>query len=341
MAAAAFFFPISLNGMESETATAAAVGQEERMLIPGGQAVGITLESDGVLVLGTGNVTGSDRHIYSPAAQLLREGDIILEANGVYVSDKEALEMAIRNCQGSLELTVVRNDSKVDVDLTPVKCLEDGSNKIGVWVRDSTQGIGTLTYIDPEDSSFGALGHGVYDADTGKLMALKSGNIVESTITGIKKSEKGTPGELTGVLNKSCVMGDIAANNECGIYGTLSGEAADGLNGLYSQAIPAASASEVKTGDAVILCSDGTGEICEYKIQIESVDLDHTEDDKGMVIRITDERLKDSSGGIVQGMSGSPIIQNGKIVGAVTHVFIREPDKGYGIFIENMLKNDL
>ncbi len=341
------FFPVSLNGQESEAAPAAAVTGEERMLIPGGQAVGITLESDGVLVLGTGNVTGSDKHIYSPAQQLLKEGDIILEADGVYVNDKEALEAAIRNSDDTLELTVVRDDDKVDVTLNPVRCLEDGSNKIGVWVRDSTQGIGTLTYIDPEDSSFGALGHGVYDTDTGKLMALKSGNLVESNITGVKRSEKGSPGELTGVLDKSTVLGDIAENNECGIYGTINEETAECLDdeydiyGEYGEALPVASAEEVKTGDAVILCTDSEGNRGQYEIQIESVDLDHTDDDKGLVIRITDDRLKDTAGGIVQGMSGSPIIQDGKIVGAVTHVFIKEPDKGYGIFIENMLKNDL
>ena len=332
------FFPVSLNGQESEAAPAAAVENTEKMLIPGGQAVGITLESDGVLVLGTGNVTGKDRHIYTPAAQLLNEGDIILEADGVYVNDKEALETAIRNSDETLELTVVRDDSKVDVSITPVECLEDGSNKIGVWVRDSTQGIGTLTYIDPEDSSFGALGHGVYDTDTGKLMALKSGLVVESRITGIKKSEKGAPGELTGVLDKGSVMGDIAENNECGIYGNLNAETADSL---YKEALPAASADEVKTGEAVILCTDEEGNINEYEIEIESVNLNHSEEDKGMVIRITDDELKDAAGGIVQGMSGSPIIQNGKIIGAVTHVFIKEPDRGYGIFIENMLKNDI
>lgn len=334
-AATLSFFPVSLNGQESQAAPAAAVGNEVKMLIPGGQAVGITLESDGVLVLGTGNVTGSDRHIYSPAQQILKEGDIILEADGTYVNDKEALEAAIRNSDETLDLTVIRDDSKVDVRLNPVKCLEDGSNKIGVWVRDSTQGIGTLTYIDPDDSSFGALGHGVYDADTGKLMSLKSGTVVESKITGVKKSEKGLPGELKGVLDKSSVLGNIAENNECGIYGTLNDIT------QYNDALPIASAEEIKIGDAVILCSDNEGNINEYEIKIESVNLDHSEEDKGLVIRITDESLKNMSGGIVQGMSGSPIIQDGKIVGAVTHVFIREPDKGYGIFIENMLKNDL
>ena len=336
-AAAVSFFPVSLNGGESE-AVAAAVNTDERLLIPSGQAVGITLESEGVLVLGTGNVTGSDRRIYTPAKQLLKEGDLILEANGAHMDDKEALETAIRECGDVLELTVVRDNREISVELSPVKSLEDGSNKIGVWVRDSTQGIGTLTYIDPEDNSFGALGHGIYDADTGSLMALKSGEVVESRITGIVKSEKGSPGELKGVLNKESVLGEIAENNECGIYGSLESSAAESL---YTEAIPIAEAEDVRTGDAVILCSDGDGNIGEYAIEIESVDPNHSSDDKGMVIRITDDRLKDSSGGIVQGMSGSPIIQDGRLVGAVTHVFIREPDKGYGIFIENMLKNDI
>ncbi len=336
--AAALIFPSALNAGESEAVQTSIVKNEEKLLIPGGSAIGVTLESDGILVLGTGNVTGKDRHIYSPAENVLKEGDIILKADGITLDDKEALASAVKNCGDSLKLTVIRRDSVMDISLSPVKCLEDGSNKIGVWVRDSTQGIGTLTYIDPSDSSFGALGHGVYDADTGDLMTVKSGNVVESDITGIKKSEKGSPGELTGVLNKSNVLGEISKNTECGIYGTLN---SDTVSGLYNEPIPAAASNEIKTGAATILSSSKNGEVDEYAINIEAVNLSHSEADKGLVIRITDDRLKNSAGGIVQGMSGSPIIQNGKLIGAVTHVFVREPDKGYGIFIENMLENDV
>lgn len=330
--AVSVLFPTYAGG--DETATVSVTKTEEKTLIPGGQAIGITLESDGILVLGTGSVTGRDRHVYYPAESILREGDVILEADGEILEDKEALAAAVKDSGESLELKVMRNDSVIDVSLNPVQCIEDGSNKIGVWVRDSTQGIGTLTYIDPSDGSFGALGHGVYDADTGELMTVKSGNVVKSEITGVKKSSKGVPGEMTGVLDKSEVLGSISVNTEEGIYGKLSDDA---VSSLYSEPLEIASAEDIKTGDAVILCSLENGEKEEYAIKIESVDLKHADADKGLVIRITDERLNDKTGGIVQGMSGSPIIQDGKLVGAVTHVFVREPDKGYGIFIENMI----
>lgn len=324
---------------ESEVTSASAVfsESEEKMLIPGGSVIGVTLESNGILVLGTGNVTGQDRHIYSPADQILKEGDIILKADGVELNDKEALLNAVKNSSDDVSLTVSRDDEVINVDVTPVECIEDGSKKIGVWVRDSTQGIGTLTYIDPEDLSFGALGHGVYDADTGDLMALKSGSVVGSTLTGIRKSEKGVPGELTGMLNKSVIYGSVNGNTECGIYGKVS---SDAVSMLYTDPIPVAAMDEIQTGEAVILCSLDGKEVKEYKIMIEGINEDASDADKGLVIRITDQELKNAAGGIVQGMSGSPIIQDGKLIGAVTHVFVREPTKGYGIFAASMLAED-
>lgn len=326
------------NTKDDEVASAAAVADSgEKMLIPGGSVIGVTMESNGILVLGTGNVTGQDRHIYSPADKILKEGDIIIKADGIELNDKEALLNAVENSNNDVTLTVFRNDEYIDVNVTPVKCIEDGTRKIGVWVRDSTQGIGTLTYIDPDDLSFGALGHGVYDADTGDLMALKSGNVVGSTLTGIRKSEKGVPGELSGVLNKAVILGNVKANTECGIYGKVTSEA---VNTLYSEPIPVASIDEIQTGEATILCSLDGKNVNEYKIMIEDINTSASDADKGLVIRITDEQLKNAAGGIVQGMSGSPIIQNGKLIGAVTHVFVREPTKGYGIFAASMLNED-
>lgn len=328
-----------LSTNENEVASASAVisETEEKMLIPGGSVIGVTLESNGILVLGTGNVTGQDKHIYAPAEKILKEGDIILKADGIELNDKEALLDAVEKSNEDVTLTVFRDSKLIDVNVTPVKCIEDGSKKIGVWVRDSTQGIGTLTYIDPEDFSFGALGHGVYDADTGGLMALKSGNVVGSTLTGIRKSEKGVPGELSGVLNKSMIFGNVKGNTKCGIYGKVS---SDTVEMLYSDPIPVASIEEIQTGEASILCSLDGKEVKKYKISIESVNADASDADKGLVIRITDDELKNAAGGIVQGMSGSPIIQNGKLIGAVTHVFVREPTKGYGIFAASMIEED-
>lgn len=333
--AAACLFPSSAGGGEKSTVEAAVVKNEEKMLIPGGTAVGVTLESNGILVLGTGNVTGRDRHVYSPAENILREGDIILSAGGIELEDKEALSLAVRDCNDRLDLKVKRKNEVLDVSLTPVKCMEDGSNKIGVWVRDSTQGIGTLTYIDPKNNSFGALGHGVYDADTGELMTVKSGNVVKSNITGVRKSEKGKPGELTGVLDKNEIKGEITENNKCGIYGVLNEQS---VEEYYNKPIPIADKSEIRQGDVTILNSSVDGRISEYKAEITSINLNHKDADKGIVLKITDEKLKETAGGIVQGMSGSPIIQDGKLIGAVTHVLVNDPTRGYGIFIENMLE---
>ncbi len=322
------------NTTEEAVKQAAAI-TEEKMLIPGGQAIGITLENNGILVLGTGSVTGRDRHIYHPAENILREGDVILKANGTLLEDKEALALAVEESDEVLTLSIKRENRLMDVSLSPIKSLDDGNNKIGVWVRDSTQGIGTLTYIDPADSSFGALGHGVYDTDTGELMTVKSGNVVKSNITGVKKSEKGIPGELTGMLDKTKVLGTIEKNTEQGIYGELS---IDDASGFENEAIPVADINEIKVGDAEILCSLDGNESSRYNIKIESVNTKHHDADKGLVIRITDAKLKNITGGIVQGMSGSPIIQNGKLVGAVTHVLVNDPTKGYGISITDMLE---
>ena len=320
---------------EQTVLPAASVEEKQKMLIPSGYPVGITLESRGLLVIGTGNVNGCDRRIYAPAQNLVKEGDIILEADGIVLSDKESLVSVVENSEEAVTLTLERKNNIMEVSVTPVKCLEDGNNKIGVWVRDSTQGIGTLTYVNPENSGYGALGHGVYDADTGDLMSVKSGMVVQSNITGIRKSEKGIPGELMGTLKKSDVYGSVDANTEYGIYGKLN---AEGMTEFFGQAVPVAHTEEIQKGDAVILCSDENGKINEYKISIEEINTKSIFADKGMTIKITDERLKNSAGGIVQGMSGSPILQKGKLIGAVTHVFIKEPEKGYGIFIENMLE---
>lgn len=310
------------------------INTNDKKLILGGEAIGITLESDGILVLGTGGVTGKDMNIYYPAQNILREGDIIVEVDGEKLNNKEGLESAVKECSGDLNLKIRRKETLLDVAITPIKSVDDGSNKIGVWVRDSTQGIGTLTFVDPQNRKFGALGHGVYDVDTGGLMSIKSGNIVESKITGVKRSEKGIPGEMTGVLNKSVVYGNISKNTEDGIYGIMN---RDAINNFGNNVVSIANFNDVKKGKATILCTLDNGEKTEYEIEIEAINKNHVDADKGLVIRITDKRLKNRTGGIIQGMSGSPILQDGKLIGAVTHVLVNDPTKGYGIFIENML----
>jgi stage IV sporulation protein B len=213
---------------------------------------------------------------------------------------------------------------------------DDKKYHIGLWVRDSTAGIGTLTFYDPKTSAFGALGHGITDIDTGLLMPVDSGEIIESSILGIKVGKSGVPGELKGVFIEDMRLGTIENNSEFGIYGKLSDNAANKITGkLY----PIGLRSEIKEGPAVILSNIDGKSIAEFEIEIQKVSRQNINGSKGMIIKVTDQKLLEATGGIVQGMSGSPIIQNGKIIGAVTHVLVNDPTKGYGIFIEGMLKN--
>lgn len=304
-------------------------------VIPGGMTVGVAVSTEGVLVLGTGFVNGADQGVYEPAKGVLKTGDLILKAGGRELNQKEDLMQAVEeNGDKQLQLVLKRDGKQMEASVTPVKSLEDGSYKLGIWIRDSTQGIGTLTYVVPETNEFGALGHGIYDVDTQKLMSIKSGLISESEITGINKGAKGTPGELLGNLDKDEKLGTIKINSEVGLYGTVDKAK---LNRFPNEKMEIGLQQDVKEGEAVIRSNILNNEIKDYTINIESINKFSASPDKGMVIKITDERLLNETSGIIQGMSGSPIIQNEKLIGAVTHVFVQDPSKGYGIFIENML----
>ncbi|MBS6456623.1 MAG: SpoIVB peptidase [Firmicutes bacterium] len=276
---------------------------QEKTVIPLGQAVGIKLFADGVLVVDVSELEDGR----SPALQCgIREGDLLLTFNGEKIVSTEHLQELLR---------------------------ENGDKAAQrAWIRDSMAGIGTMTYYDPESGSFGALGHGITDVDTAQLMSLGSGSIMETTVKAVKKGEKGEPGELKGDFSVQRDVGTVTVNSDGGIFGTVS----DADFPARSQAVPVAGAEEVKPGSAVILSTVSGEEIREYQVEIVKVfrDADST---RNLLLRITDPELLQATGGIVQGMSGSPILQNGKLVGAVTHVMINDPSQGYGIFAENML----
>jgi stage IV sporulation protein B len=217
--------------------------------------------------------------------------------------------------------------------VTPKVSQSDGSFKIGAWVKDAASGIGTLTFYDPDSKSFAALGHGICDTETGELLTIGNGQILASSIVSIDKGEKGIPGELNGIFkDDSPILGEIKSNNNCGIFGTSESDLLSTAN-----RIPVAARDEVKPGSAYILANIEGNKIEKFNIEIIRIMPKAISSQKGMIIRITDEKLISKTGGIVQGMSGSPILQNGRIVGAVTHVFVNDPTRGYGIFIENML----
>ena len=309
---------------------------EKVELVPCGMPIGIYVETDGILVLGSGRITGEDGLNYEPVRNRLKSGDYILAINGQSVNRKSELIDKIQDCRGKdIILLVKRNREKITVEISPVKTAS-GSYKIGAWIRDNTQGIGTLTFISP-DGQFGALGHGITDVDTGLLLDVKAGSIYSAEIMSIIKGKEGEPGELIGMIRQSekYKIGSINQNTYQGIFGRVSYEYDEGIN---NQPLKIGLKQEVKTGKAYIRCTINE-EVSDYEIEIESVDISNSNHNKGIVIRITDPRLLDLTGGIVQGMSGSPIIQNNKIIGAVTHVFIQDSTKGYGTFIENMVNN--
>lgn len=304
-------------------------------LVPCGMTVGVRIDTDGIMVLGTDSVEGSDGKVYKPAVDILEPGDLIKQVNGINVYDNSELISIIEKAEDdTVNMNILRDGHILKLGITPVKS-KDGKNKIGIWVRDSTQGIGTITYYNDQTMQYGALGHGISDVDTRKIISVKDGSIMESNIVSVKKGKKGSPGELLGDINKKNVLGTIERNNDYGIYGKLYKV----TNQMRNESIPIALQNEVKEGPAVILSNVEGEEVKEYDVYIENVNRYKGDTSKSMVIKITDKELLKKTNGIVQGMSGSPIIQNGKLIGAVTHVFVQEPMKGYGIFIENMLKS--
>ena len=308
---------------------------ETTKLIPGGENIGVYVETDGIMVLGTTSVKNEKGQAFEPAKNIVTSGDYIVAANGKKMHYKsEFLAFVKENKTKPIILTLRRNDVDIKVRITPVE-VANGEYKCGIWIRDDTQGIGTITYCD-EDGNFGALGHGISDVDTGELLKSKKGSIYQSLIAYVVPSSEGDPGELVGSIDyaETYKIGDITENTEWGIFGKGNQKLTDYVKG---EALPVGLKQEIELGKAYIVTTI-SGEKKQYEIEIEKCNLADTKN-KGMVIRVTDKELLKITGGIVQGLSGSPIIQNGKIIGAVTHVFVNDPTKGYAVFIENMLKH--
>lgn len=310
-----------------------------REIVACGNTIGVKIRTKGLLVIGISDVEDASGSKNYPAKQIgIKPGDLILQANGNdLVSINDFIEQIDNSGGQNIHLRIKHGDEIISRDIKPVRSSDDDKYHLGLWVRDSTAGIGTLTFYDPGTRSFGALGHGITDLDTGKIMPVKQGEILESTILSVKKGKQGAPGELKGVfMEERKRLGVINKNSEFGIYGNLEGNASERIEGkLY----PVALKSQLREGPAKILSNIDGSDVSEYSVEIQKVSRQKLDSAKGMVIKVTDPRLLNISGGIVQGMSGSPIIQDGRIVGAVTHVLVNDPTRGYGIFIEKMLKN--
>lgn len=319
------------NALPLKTVQAQVLPKKE--LVPVGQTVGVTMDTKGLLVLGIGFVDGENQQVYEPSRNVLQTGDLILQADGKELENKEAFLQAVEKSNGkTMTLLLERKGKEKEVKITPAFSTADKTYRLGIWIRDSIQGIGTVTFYDPSDGYFGALGHGVYDVDTGGLMIIREGALLSSDLSQVVKGEKGNPGELTGTVEVAEKLGKIEKNTEVGIYGHMNQNVFDG------EAIPIATLDEVKKGEAVLLSDlEGDG-VRPYTIQIQSIDRNGGKNHKDMTIKITDKRLLQKTGGIVQGMSGSPVLQNGKLIGAVTYVMVNDPTKGYGTSIETMLQ---
>lgn len=304
--------------------------------IPCGVPVGIYLRSNGVLVIGTGRIRCQDGEETEPAYGILQSGDYIEAINGEPLRDKEALITSLNDNGGREALLRVRRDGEeLEIRMNPVQAA-DGNYKLGAWVRDDTQGIGTMTYVDT-NGNFGALGHGISDSDTGDVVEIDEGALYETEIMGIEKGSAGNPGVMAGVIyyGPGSRLGSIEANTRVGIFGKVNEKLQKSISG---EALEIGYRQDVKKGQAWIR-SSVSGEPRDYEIEIQRIDYNPIQENKSLVIRIVDEELLKLTGGIVQGMSGSPILQDGKLVGAVTHVFVQDSTRGYGIFVEDMLRH--
>ncbi len=306
---------------------------DETYAIPSGNPVGIYIETDGVMVIDTGEITALDGSRIEPAQNIVKAGDYIIKVNNQEVNTKKELMEIINNSNGeTMILDIKRNNEIMQCKVAPILS-DDGKYKVGIWVRDDMQGIGTLTYITADN--FGALGHSINDIDTGEQVDVSGGSIYKADIINIVAGKSGEPGEIEGIINyeDENIIGYIDGNTNYGIYGTL--KEGNDLN-IEGEAMPIGLKQEVKKGRAYIRsCITGTSK--DYEIEIVDINLGKAETTKGMEILVVDEELCDITGGIIQGMSGSPIIQDGKIIGAVTHVFVQDSRRGYAAFVENML----
>jgi len=306
-------------------------------VIPGGQPIGVKIDTKGLMVIAMSEFKTLDNKTISPAAAAgIETGDYILEIDGKKVKTAEDLMTAVDNSEGKqLNVLIKReNDTKIK-KVKPVKSEKDGRYKIGLWVRDAISGIGTMTYYDIKTNKFAALGHPITDIDTHNIISVGNGNINKASIISIRKGSKGNPGELRGIfLNEDKPLGKIETNTDCGIFGEINNSSQ-----YNSKRIKIGLRNEIRLGDAKILTTIEGDTPKLYNIKIEKLFSQNKPGPKSMVIRITDEKLLSKTGGILQGMSGSPIIQDNKIIGAVTHVLVNRPDTGYGVYIEWMLQN--
>ncbi|MDR2514106.1 MAG: SpoIVB peptidase [Christensenellaceae bacterium] len=310
--------------------------ENEKVVMPGGAAVGIAMYTDGVFVVDSADVFLPDGTHRNPAKEAgLQSGDTITKLGSEQVRSMQDLLSIVKNStSNTLKINYKRGGRSYEGRISPAVD-ESGARRLGLWVRDSTAGIGTLTYFDPSAKRFGALGHAITDVDTLQILPIRDGDVYPSKIVDVKKGEKGSPGELHGVFSDGQQkIGTINKNTDYGVYGSPQGAF---VNPLYPQGLPVGTQSSVHPGQATILATIDEGGVREFDCQIIRVTPQLAPAQRSMVIQVTDPELLQKTGGIVQGMSGSPILQDGYLIGAVTHVYVNDPTRGYGLFLDWML----
>ena len=306
-------------------------------VIPVGQVAGLKLYTTGVLVVGMSEIKGIDNKKYKPYENTgIQEGDTIVQIENDEITGTKELIQKVNSSKGKeLNLKYVRDGEILECAISPAKT---GASefKLGLWVRDSAAGIGTMTYYEPETKNFAALGHGITDVDTGKLINISNGQFITTKVLSIIKGEDGAPGKIQGSISEQSNIGIIKKNSIFGIYGVA--EDVQKIKIDPNKKMNVATRNEIELGEATILCSLDDEKTKEYKIQIEKIYLNNNYDNKSMLIKVTDKELIEKTGGIIQGMSGSPVIQNGKFIGAITNVLVNDPTKGYVVFGDLMIK---
>lgn len=306
-------------------------------VVPIGKIIGMKLYTNGVLIVGMSEIENMNNELVSPFANCdIKEGDTIVKVNETEIETIDNLKTVVNSSNGeNVLLTLVRDGTIVTSNITPVQT-ETDEYKLGLWVKDAATGVGTITYYEKNTGNFAALGHGIVDNDTDKLINIDSGEVVTSQVISITKAQINSPGEIRGTILNQKTIGQVKKNTQFGIYGSLDNLAS--LNVDTSQAIPVALRDEIQVGDAKLVCSLDGKNNQEYDIKIEKIYTNNNYDNKSMLIRITDDQLIKQTGGIIRGLSGSPILQNGKFVGAVTNVLVANPEIGYAIFGDMMIK---
>lgn len=329
-----YFAQVKFGGIIPVKTVKVSVIQEQKV-IPGGNSIGIKLYTDGLMVVGVSDFETSDGAFVSPARNSgIKTGDIIKSVNGLSVNKPaELVKLVEESGGGVINAEVERDGQMIKLNVKPIAAA-DNKYKLGMWIRNSVAGIGTMTFFNPENNVYAALGHGITDNDTNNVVPVGHGQVVPAKIISVKRSEKGSPGELHGSFSDGGEIGDVEKNSVCGIYGHVKDAAV-----FSHEEIEVARRDEILEGAAYILTSINGSDVGQYEIEIKKITQRKNAETKCMVIEITDPYLLEQTGGILQGMSGSPIIQNGKLVGAVTHVFLNDPTRGYGIFACTMIKH--